>query len=162
MKIIFTCLITTLFVVCGHTQSLPMHQIDLKGLKGERTTMEEIIPEGKNVILSFWATWCGPCKKELDAIKTQYAEWQEKYNVTLIAISTDNARTAGRVRATVMHKKWPYEVYQDVEGQSKQVFNFQTVPFTALLDDEGNLIYTHIGYSSGDEKELEHELEKIQ
>jgi len=161
MKVLLTFFISILFMVWGYSQTLPLHQIDLKGLKGERTTMQNIIPEGKNVILSFWATWCGPCKKELDAIKGQYEEWQEKYNVEIIAISTDDARTAGRVKATVLQKKWPYAVYQDVESQSKQIFNFQTVPFTALLDSKGNVVYTHIGYSNGDENELIKELTKI-
>lgn len=162
MKLILSCIISIFILGSGHSQSLPLHQIDLKGLKGERTTMDKIIPEGKNVILSFWATWCGPCKKELDAIKIQYEEWQKKYNVILIAISTDNARTAGRVKATVMQYKWPYEVYQDTESQSRQVFNFESIPFTAVLDTKGNLVYSHIGYSNGDEMLLEKELAKLQ
>lgn len=144
------------------SQTLPLHQIDLKGLKGDRTTMDQIIPNGKNVIISFWATWCGPCKKELDAIQSHYTDWQEKYNVELIAISTDDARTAARVKAMVLQKKWPYEVYQDVKGQSRQVFNYESIPFTAILNSKGQLVYTHIGYSNGDEAELEKELSKLQ
>ncbi len=145
----------------SYGQSLPLHQIDLKGMKGERTTMDKILPEGKNVILSFWATWCGPCKKELDAIQEKYEAWQNKYNVELIAISTDNARTAGRVKAMVKQYKWPYAVYQDMEDQSKQIFNYESIPFTAVLDAQGNLVYTHIGYSNGDEKLLEKALAKL-
>lgn len=162
MKLLLSCILSVFILGSVYAQSLPLHQIDLKGLKGQRTTMDKVLPEGKNVILSFWATWCGPCKKELDAIESKYEEWQNKYNVELIAISTDNARTAGRVKATVMQYKWPYEVYQDTESASKQVFNFQSIPFTAVLDARGNLVYTHIGYSSGDEKLLEKELVKLQ
>ncbi len=162
MKLLLSCILSFFILGWLHSQSLPLHQIDLKDLKGERITMDKILPEGKNVILSFWATWCGPCKKELDAIKSHYEEWQNKYNVALIAISTDNARTAGRVKATVMQYKWPYEVYQDTESQSKQVFNFESIPFTAILDSKGNLVYSHIGYSNGDEQLLEKELAKLQ
>jgi len=160
-KLLFIFFILFALSGTGYGQTLPLHQIDLKGLNGERTTMEKIIPEGKIVILSFWATWCGPCKKEMDAIQKIYSHWQEKYNVALIAISIDDARTAGRVKATVLQKNWPYEVYQDVEGQSKQVFNFENIPFTAVLDSDGKLVYTHIGYSSGDEDLLEKKLAEI-
>ena len=160
-KLLFVLFLLFTLSGTGYSQSLPLHQIDLKGLNGERTTMDKIIPEGRKVILSFWATWCGPCKKEMDAIQKVYASWQEKYNVTLIAISIDDARTAGRVKATALQKNWPFEVYQDVESQSKQVFNFENIPFTAVLNSEGKLVYTHIGYSNGDEDILEKKLKDI-
>ena len=160
-KLLFIFLALFSMWEAGYSQTLPLHQIDLKDLNGERTTMEKIIPEGKNVILSFWATWCGPCKKEMDAIQKVYDSWQEKYNVTLIAISLDDARTAGRVKATALQKNWPFKVYQDIESQSKQVFNFENIPFTAVLDSKGKLVYTHIGYSNGDENILEKKLAEI-
>ncbi|HLU94552.1 MAG TPA: TlpA disulfide reductase family protein [Membranihabitans sp.] len=158
--LLFTLLFTA--INWGNGQSLPLHQIDLKGLTGEHTTLDQVIPKGKKVVLSFWATWCAPCKKELDAITPLYADWQDKYDVTVIAISTDDARTAGRVKSTVLQKKWPFEVYQDIEGQTKQVFNFSSIPFTAVLDSKGNLAYTHIGYKSGDEKKLAEKLSEIE
>lgn len=162
MRILVLCIILLGGLSWGFSQSLPLHQIDLKGLSGERTTMDQIIPEGKKVILSFWATWCGPCKKELDAISEKYDEWQDQHNVTLIAISTDDARTASRVKSTVLQNDWPFEVYQDIEGQTKQVFNFTSIPFTAVLDSKGKLVYTHIGYNSGDEDILEKKLAEIE
>lgn len=144
-----------------HAQNLPLHQIDLKTMTGERTTMDQIMPKGKKVIVSFWATWCAPCKKELDAITGRYADWQQDYNVALLAISTDDARTASRVKSTVLQKKWPFEVYHDIEAKTKQIFNFSSIPFTAVFDSNGNLVYTHVGYKSGDEEKLAEKLAGI-
>ena len=143
-------------------QNLPLKQIELKSLSGERMTMDQVIPKGQHIILSFWATWCAPCKKELDAITKIYDEWQEKYNVTLLAISTDDPRTAGRIKSTVSQQKWPFEVYHDTDSKSKQIFNFSSIPFTAVLDSEGNLVYTHVGYQSGDENKLAEKLAELQ
>ncbi|WP_236975344.1 TlpA family protein disulfide reductase [Membranihabitans maritimus] len=142
-------------------QSSAFNHLQLKDLKGSRTTLEKSLPEDKYVILSFWATWCGPCKKELDAIKNNYADWQEKYNVELYAISTDDARTAGRVKSMVAQKKWPYEVLLDPEGQSKQIFNFQSIPFTVLLNKDREIVYSRIGYSNGDENKIEEKLAEL-
>ena len=146
----------------ANAQSLPLQQIDLKSLSGERMTMDQVIPQGKKVIVSFWATWCAPCKKELDAITKLYPEWQEKYNVSLIAVSTDDARTASRIKSTVAQQKWPFEVYHDMEGKTKQVFNFTSIPFTAVFDSKGNLAYTHVGYKSGDEVKLAEKLAEME
>ncbi|WP_236969797.1 TlpA family protein disulfide reductase [Membranihabitans marinus] len=159
-RLIFFFIFFIPFFVVG--QNLPLHQIQLKDIKGSRTTLQNALPKQKNIIISYWATWCGPCKKELDALKTNYAEWQDKYEVELLAISTDDARSAGKVRAMIQQRKWPYTIYIDTESTSKQVFNFETIPFTVVLDKTGNMVYSHIGYSNGDEAKLEAALQEIQ
>lgn len=161
MKIQLLFFLFIIIPLFGFSQSPQLQQIELKSMSGERTTMETVVPKGKPVILSFWATWCAPCKKELDAISGLYSDWQNKYDVTLLAISTDDARTAGRLKSTVAQKNWPFEVYHDTEGQSRQVFSFSSIPFTVVLDNTGKVVYSHIGYSSGDENKLEELLAKM-
>lgn len=154
---IFLTLLTVLIIGRSlplESQNLPLHQIQLKDIKGSRTTLQNILPKDKNIIISYWATWCGPCKKELDVFKNLYPDLTESYDVEILAISTDDARSAGKVRSTVHQRKWPFVIYTDVEGSSKQVFNFETIPFTVLLDKEGNIAYSHIGYAHGDEEKL--------
>ena len=54
---------------------------ELKTLDGQKVSLNDYIEEGKVTIINFWATWCAPCKKELDALAPVYPEWQEKYGV---------------------------------------------------------------------------------
>ena len=112
-------------------------------------------------MISFWATWCAPCKRELDAIQEVYEDWQEDYDMELVAISVDNARTFPRVKGMVESKGWDYEVLSDIKQALQQAMNFQDVPYTFVIDKEGKIVYSHSGYNPGDENELEEKLQEL-
>ena len=63
------------------------------------------------MIISFFATWCKPCNRELKAINEVYADWQEETGVKLIAISIDQAQNVNKVKPLVDENGWPYESY---------------------------------------------------
>ena len=127
----------------------------LKRLGGETVNIQEYATNGKITILSFWATWCSPCKRELDAIAELYPEWQEQYNVELIAITIDNARAISKVRPILEQKGWPFEVLSDANQELQQALNFQAIPQTFVVNLKGEIVYEHSGYQPGDEYELE-------
>ena len=54
--------------------------IELKKLSGESVNLQSYGDNGKVTVISYWATWCSPCKRELDAIADVYPDWQEDYN----------------------------------------------------------------------------------
>lgn len=129
--------------------------IQVKTLDGKSVDIQEYLGKGKITVVSFWATWCSPCKKELDAIADMYPEWKEEYGVEFLAITIDNARALSKVPTMVSSKGWEYTILSDSNEDLKRALNFPTVPQTFLLDGEGNIVYTHQGYSPGDEYELE-------
>jgi len=105
--------------------------------------------------LSFWATWCAPCKRELDAISKVYPDWQEQYNMELIAVTIDGARALSRVGPMVKEKGWQFEILADSEQTSQAALGFQTIPQTIVVDMNGEIVYSHNGYADGDEAALE-------
>lgn len=128
--------------------------IEIKTLEGQQVNIQDYVNKGKPVVLSFWATWCAPCKKELDIISDMYPEWQDQ-GVELIAITIDDARQLAKVPGMVASKGWEYTVLSDSKQELQRALNFQTVPQTFLIDGEGNIVYAHSGYQPGDELELE-------
>jgi cytochrome c biogenesis protein CcmG/thiol:disulfide interchange protein DsbE len=111
-------------------------------------------------VISFWATWCKPCQNELDAISYLYEDWQENYDVELVAITIDTRRNMAQVGPMVESKGWEYTILSAVQSDMENAFNFNFIPQTLLIDKKGNIVYTHSSYNPGDEDELEKYLEK--
>lgn len=129
--------------------------VSLKTLEGKSVALQDYLGSGKITVLNFWATWCSPCKKELDAIAEVYADWQEKYGVQVLAITIDTQRDLPKVKPMVATKGWEYTVLSDGAGNLRNALNFQSIPQMYLLDQAGNIVYEHTGYLPGDELELE-------
>ncbi len=128
--------------------------ITLKSLDGQSVPSSVIQNDGKPVIISFWATWCKPCNRELNNIKEVYEEWQDETGVKLVAISIDDARSASRVKPHVDGNDWPYEVYIDQNSDLKRAMNVVNVPHTFILNGEGEIVWQHTGYQDGGEDEV--------
>ena len=125
----------------------------LTTLNGKSVKVQDEISKDKITILSFWASWCVPCINELDAISEVYEDWQEDFNMELIAISTDDARTQKRIRPMVNGKGWPYKILLDKNQELKRALNISTLPQIIILKDS-KIIYIHSGYSPGVEDEF--------
>jgi peroxiredoxin len=147
---LFTLFLST--TVLAQDSQLP--SVQLRDLNRQTVDTKEFSNNGKPIIISFWATWCAPCKKELNNIADLYPDWQEESGVKLIAISIDDARSATRVRPYVNAQAWDYEVYLDPNGDFKRAMNVNNVPHTFLIDGDGNIVWQHNGYTPGDEDEL--------
>jgi thiol-disulfide isomerase/thioredoxin len=134
--------------------------VKIKKLNGEQVSILDYAQNGKVTVISFWATWCTPCKKELNNILEVYEYWQEDYDAEVLAISLDNAQNMSKVKSYVEGVRWPYKVFIDLNEDLKRSLNFQTIPYTILLDKEGKIVYTHNGYQEGDEYVLEEHIKE--
>lgn len=151
-KLLFLSLFFIGFVsVKSQESDLP--NLKLQNLQGEQIDLQSLANEDKPIVLAFWATWCMPCIKELNAISDVYDDWQEETGMKLYAVSTDDSKTVSRVNPMVNGKGWEYEVLLDTNNDLKRSFNIPTVPHTILLH-KGKIVYRHAGYTPGAEIEL--------
>ena len=150
------------FLFCfSQNQKAQIPSVEVKTLELKTFNTSEISNDKKPIVLSFWATWCKPCIKELDAIAENYEDWQEETGVKVVAISIDNSRSMGRVSPFVNGKDWDYEVYLDPNGDFKRAMNVVNVPHTFLIDENGKIVWQHTTYADGDEEELYELIKKL-
>ena len=128
--------------------------VTLKALNGQSVQTDTLSNNGKPFIIDFFATWCKPCNRELDAIAEVYEDWQEETGIKIFAVSIDQGQNINKVKPLVNNHGWPYEVLLDPNGDLKRALGIQTIPFVLIVDGQGTIVYKHNGYTDGAEEEL--------
>jgi thiol-disulfide isomerase/thioredoxin len=121
---------------------------------GKKIAFNETFEKGKVTIVSFWATWCVPCKKEINNIRKKMAEWKKEADFNYVTVSIDESRAEGMVRSYAKSQGWDFAYYQDPNSDLKRSLNFQNVPFTIIVDKNGKVAFMHTGYEEGGENEV--------
>ena len=154
-KIVFLISITLFTIHAFSQDNNNIPQVDLKTLDGQVFNTENIDNGDNPIILSFWATWCKPCIKELTAYNEHYIDWHEETGVKIIAVSVDNARSMARVAPFVNGRGWTdIQFYLDPNQDFKREMNIINVPHTLLLNKDNEVVWQHTSYSEGDEYEV--------
>ena len=157
--LIFTAFLS--FSLFSFSQNRTLPKVDLKTLDNNTFNTSDFDNDGKPIVISFWATWCKPCIKELNNIAEVYEDWQDETGVKVIAISIDDARNMSKVKPKVNALLWDYEVYCDPNGDLKRAMGVGSVPHTFLLNKNKEIVYQHTGYKDGDEYDLFKKIEDL-
>jgi len=105
-------------------------------------------------LISFWATWCKACIKELTAFMDYAIDLEEEVGAKVLAVSIDDSRNSARVAPMAQGQGWEYTILLDENQDLKRNLGIVNVPFTLVLNSEGEVVWKHSGYSPGDEEEL--------
>ena len=162
MKQLLALALTVLLAAGSAAAQDLMPTVDVKTLDGQTVSSDAIrAAEGGPTVVAFWATWCSPCKKELDAYMDAYEDWQDDFGAEVYAVTIDTRRQLSKVGPMVESKGWEFPVLSDANQDLMRALNFQTVPQVFVLDAEGKIVYSHSGYVPGDEEEVEDKLRAL-
>ncbi|MCF0213635.1 MAG: TlpA family protein disulfide reductase [Muribaculaceae bacterium] len=128
--------------------------VGLKDTNGNAIDTATLSNDGKPFVISFFATWCKPCLRELKAIHELYPDWQDETGMRLIAVSIDEAQTMNKVKPLADAEGWEYQVLLDPNREFARQMGVQMVPHIFVFDGEGNTLETRTGYTDGSENHI--------
>lgn len=100
--------------------------------------------KGKYVFLDFWASWCAPCRREIPHLKEVLAYSEKSDNLVVLSYSIDSKEKdwiACINNSNLIHKNWVHiSTLKGWNSEALKLFGVKGVPFTALIDPEGNVI----------------------
>jgi peroxiredoxin len=130
----------------------------LMSTENKKVTLDSLLKKGP-VYMECWDLPCVNCIKELDALMTIYDSLKQR-GLQIIALSVDKAADEAKVKTFVKSKKWHYYVLLDNKSKVKELYHIVIKPTAYLINQKGEIVYTHIGYKQGDEKRIEKEFLK--
>lgn len=110
---------------------------------GEMLSLSDL--RGKVVLLDFWASWCGPCRRENPNVVALYEKYKDK-GFTVMSVSLDKDKAKWLKAIENDNLSWPNHVSDLKFWQSKaaKLYGVSGIPFTVLIDQEGKIIRTKL------------------
>lgn len=128
----------------------------LKSARGKNLKLSEF--RGKVVLLNFWATWCGPCRKEIPELN----KLQKKYKpagFTVLGVNIDRERNAAKALARKLRTQFP--ILFDSNKIVSRRYQVDAMPKTVIIDRNGQIRFVHRGYVAGYENTYRKQIRQL-
>ena len=110
-------------------------EINLPDIKGKNISLSSL--QGKVVLIDFWASWCGPCRRTVPDLKKTYAKYQSK-GFEIFGVSLDSDKNDWKQALKEDNINWIH--VNDSRGNVAGIWNVMYIPNVFLLDKNGKIV----------------------
>ena len=143
------------FVAALSLQAQNAESVELQTLDGGKTTPAEWVDGKTPFVVSFWFVTCRHCIEEMDTISEVFEDWTTEAPFRFISVCTNDTRSLAKAKALVRSRGWDdFTFCFDVNQEYARAMNVTSAPHLFLFDKNGKLVYSHLGYTPGDEEIL--------
>ncbi len=152
----FALLVVLMVFFAGNARSQSFSDFTLQDLDGNDVSLSKLLEKGP-VFLSFWATWCSPCKDEMKEMQKIYEKYKDQ-GFTYLAVNTDSQKSLSKVKSFISSKGYTFPVVLDTDEKIFEAYQGEGLPYALLINTEKEIVAKHLGYLPGDEQKIEKEI----
>lgn len=155
-KLLGTGLIIAAGFIGANAFANPAPDFTLQSSTGENVRLAE--QRGQVVMLNFWASWCGPCRKEMPLLDEMSKRYSSAgfvlYGVNVEEDNTDAKKLLKELGVT-------FPILFDTESKASSLYNVDAMPTTVVIDKKGVVRYVNRGYKAGDENKYRDQIREL-
>ena len=150
------CFTTSVTYAASETISGKAANFTLKSRSGKNIKLSEL--RGQVVMLNFWASWCGPCRKEMPLLEKIHKKYK-RLGFTLLGVNVEENSSAAKKYLRDVKVSFP--ILFDRTNKTSKLYNVSAMPTTILIDRNGNKRFLHKGYKPGYENDYKKQIKKL-
>lgn len=120
---------------------LTFAELSMKDMDGKDVKLSQWAGKGNYVLVDFWASWCGPCRREMPNVVAAYAKYHASKGFEIIGVSFDQNADKWREAVKTLGMSWPQ--MSDLKGwqcAANVVYGVNSIPSNVLLDPKGKIV----------------------
>ncbi len=106
--------------------------------------------KGKPVILNFWASWCGPCKKEFPDFQKAYEQYGQDIEFVMVNLTDGSRETKESAESYIKSENYTLPIYFDIKGDAANTYAIYSIPTTYFIDKDGYIVASAQGMIQAD------------
>ncbi len=155
MKLWITILLFTLLATAAFADAMP--EFRLPDETGSNVSLADLLGKGP-VILDFWADYCQPCKLAMPYLNDLALKYD---SLTVVLVSLDAPKVQAKAKNYLKGKAYKFVTLYDADKTLAKKLNVVNPPHTFILDKTGEIVYSHLGFEPGTEKEYERQIRAL-